>query len=252
MKLNRANTAAIAVVALATVLIFGTLSYYVGSRRMPHVDINRLEYPVKGIDVSYHNGDIDFAKAKADSVKFVYIKATEGGEWKDPRFVENFNKARRAGLPVGAYHFFRFDVSGLRQAYNLLDRIEGLEPDLPIAIDLEEWNNAADVTTAEIIERLAVMVDRISADGYSVIIYTNKNGYSRFLHRGFNDIDVWICSFTDPPTAGNWTLWQHSHCGRVDGISGPVDLNTFNGSEADFQRFLRQRRDDDAGYGYFH
>lgn len=238
MKPDRANLAGIAIVALAAVLVFGVMSYYSGSSRPPHVSVDRSRYPVKGIDISYHNGEVDFDAVASDSVRFVYIKATEGGKWQDSCFVRNFDAARAAGLVVGAYHFFRFDVSGLRQAYNFLEGLHGREPDLPAVIDLEEWKNAPDVTTADVIDRLAVMVDRLKAAGMRVIIYTNKSGYSRFLHRRFDNLDVWICSFTDPPTGGPWLLWQHSHQGRVAGIRGKVDLNTFNGTAEEFEAFV--------------
>lgn len=240
MKFDRANIAGIAgiaVVALSAILIFGVMSYNSVSSRAPHVDIDRSRYPVKGIDVSSHNGDIDFRAVAADTVSFVYVKATEGAYWKDSCFERNFDGARAAGLRVGAYHFFRFDVSGLRQAYNLLDGLHGRRPDLPVVIDVEEWKNVPDVTTADVIDRLAVMADRLKAEGLRVMIYTNKSGYSRFLHRRFDDLELWICSFTDPPTGGPWRLWQHSHQGRVRGISGPVDLNTFNGSVQEFAQF---------------
>lgn len=231
---------ALAIVALAAVLIFGTLAYYVAGPRKPHVEVNRRLYPVRGIDISKHNGDIDFERVAADSIDFVYIKATEGAKWRDPKFADNFDAARRAGLPVGVYHFFRFDVSGLRQAYNLLDAIHDRYPDLPVAIDLEEWANAPDVSTDLIVDNLTVMIDRLQADGIPVIIYTNKNGYTRFVHGRFDNIDTWICSFTDPPLKGEWRLWQHSHCGRVDGIRGDVDLNTFNSPHSDWRRWLNQ------------
>lgn len=239
MKSGVVNITGMAVVALAAVLIFGVMSYYSGSSRPPHVSVDRNRYPVKGIDVSYHNGEIDFNAVAADTVSFVYIKATEGGRWQDSCFARNFDAARAAGLSVGAYHFFRFEVGGLRQAYNFLEGLQGRRPDLPVAIDLEEWKNAPDVTTADIIDRLAVMVDRLRAEGLQVIIYTNKSGYTRFLHRRFDDLELWICSFTDPPTGSPWRLWQHSHRGSVRGIKGAVDLNTFNGSLEEFRKFAQ-------------
>lgn len=230
----------LSLVILAAVLIFGTLAYYVVGPRRPHVDVNRTMYPVRGIDISKHNGDIDFEQVAADSIDFVYIKATEGARWRDPKFTDNFDAARRAGLPVGVYHFFRFDVSGLQQAYNLLDAIKDRNPDLPVAIDLEEWANSPDVNTESIVDHLTVMLDRLQADGIPVIIYTNKNGYTRFVHGRFDNIDTWICSFTDPPLSGKWQLWQHSHCGKVKGIKGDVDLNTFNSPRADWRQWLNQ------------
>lgn len=236
---RRATTAAIAVVALAAVIIFGTLSYYMGSRRQPHVELDRSLWPIKGIDISYHNGPIDFGQVANDSVDFVFIKASEGATWKDPMFAANFDSARNAGLPVGAYHFFRFDVSGLRQAYNLLEALDGRVPDMPVAIDLEEWANAPGTSTDAIIDHLTVMVERLQAEGLKVMIYTNKNGFSRFIKRELDGLDLWICSFTDPPISGQWRLWQHSHQGKIQGISGPVDLNTFNGNRRQWCQWLQ-------------
>ena len=72
MKSGRVNITGMAVVALAAVLIFGVMSYYSRSSRPPHVSVDRSRYPVKGIDVSYHNGEIDFNAVAADTVSFVY------------------------------------------------------------------------------------------------------------------------------------------------------------------------------------
>ncbi|AQT43495.1 lysozyme [Bartonella apihabitans] len=67
-------------------------------------------YPVRGIDVSHHQGEIDWHKIKSQNISFAYIKATEGGDFKDPQFKKNWDHALEAGLRVGAYHF-----SGLKR-----------------------------------------------------------------------------------------------------------------------------------------
>lgn len=234
---NKSYYLALAFVLLAAVAIFGTVLYRMNQRRLPHVEVDRNRWPVRGIDVSKHNGEIDFAKVAADSIDFVYIKATEGAEYEDPNFALNYVRARRAGLAVGAYHFFRFDVSGLKQAYNLMETLHNVRLDLPVAIDVEEWSNAPATSTDDIIDRLEVMVERLEASGYDIIIYTNKSGYSRFIKQRLGRLPVWICSFTDPPLADEWLLWQHSHRGRVNGIRGSVDLNTFNGDHTRFNNF---------------
>ena len=85
--------------------------------------INRDKYPIVGIDVSAHNGDIDFQKVKDDGYSFVIIKASEGVSHHDSKFDINYDNARNAGLKVGAYHFFRKNTDGLNQAKNFLETI---------------------------------------------------------------------------------------------------------------------------------
>ena len=94
-----------------------------GKRR--HIDIDLQQYPISGIDVSAHNGDIDFIKIAQSGIDFVFIKATEGATFKDSRFHDNYNNARKARLKVGAYHFFRFNIDGKLQALNILNSIKG-------------------------------------------------------------------------------------------------------------------------------
>ena len=80
---------------------------------LPHsVNVDRYRYPIAGIDVSKHNGDIDFNQVRDDDYQFVYIKASEGMTYKDDAFDRNYRAARKAGLKVGAYHFFRKNRTG--------------------------------------------------------------------------------------------------------------------------------------------
>lgn len=206
----------------------------VGRRAMrpavAHVEVDRNVYPTRGIDVSAHNGEIDFDRVAADSIRFVYIKASEGGSWRDASFERNYSKATEAGLHVGAYHFFRFDVEGWRQSVNLLRALGHKTLTMPVAIDVEEWGNPAPVSTDHVVDHLRSMIELLRQNGREAVIYTNKNGYYRFIRGRFDDVDLWICSFTTPPMPENrrWTMWQHSHTGIVDGVPGPVDLITFN------------------------
>ena len=205
-----------------------------------HVDVDREAFPVKGIDISAHNGDVDFAQAAADSVAFVMIKATEGTDFCDARFARNRLLARGRGLKVGAYHFFRFDSPGHLQAYHFMRTVGSDSLDLPLAIDVEDWQNAQGVPQAEVVEQLVVMTDVLRSAGHRVMIYTDRNGYADcaepVLER-IPDIGIWISSPSSQPATKGWTLWQHSHEGAVKGITGPVDINTFNGSKADFEKW---------------
>ena len=146
--------------AAALVVLLG--GYAVWHYILPHsVAVDRFRYPVAGIDVSKHNGDIDFEKVLGDDYQFVFIKASEGKTYRDEAFNSNYRKAREAGLMVGAYHFFRKNRTGEEQAANFLGAIKGKKFDLPLVIDLEDdWGNGATVS------RSTAICDVYSA-GYS-------------------------------------------------------------------------------------
>lgn len=193
----------------------------------PGADPSADVYPLRGVDVSAHNGDLDFEAMKADGVDFAYIKATEGTDFVDRNYVANAAGARRAGMPAGAYHFFRFDTDGEMQALNFLWALRGRDFALPPAIDVEEWGNPDGHATALIVERLRRMTATLEAHGYRPVIYTNKDGYYRFVRGNFDSYPLWICSFTDPPLdrRARFDLWQYTHRGHVEGVPRAVDLN---------------------------
>lgn len=207
-----------------------------------HTSVDRGEFPVKGIDVSAHNGVIDFEAAKADTVAFVLIKATEGTDFSDAMFERNYKGARDAGLKVGAYHYFRFDTPGHLQAYHFLSAVEGKRLDMPLAVDVEEYGNAEDFEASRVAAELRAMADVMAASGRRVMVYTNKQGLERYVEPAFPDSLpwLWISSPSGRPAREGWTLWQHSHQGTVRGLRGPVDLNTYAGTVADFESWLAE------------
>lgn len=222
----------------AAIVAGGVLLLLIPSRA--HVDVNRNIFPVKGIDISWHNGEIDFPRVKKAGVDFAFVKATEGESYRDPMFETNFEGARNAGIPVGAYHFFRFDCDGAMQARNLLTALADRPTDLPVAIDVEDYGNPEGYDDHNIALNLREMIDILSESGRKVLIYSNKKGYERYVRNNFDNLPVWVCSFSGPPVDEiNWTLWQHSHLSRIDGIDSPVDLNTFNGDRKSFQSWLQ-------------
>ena len=121
------------------------------------------------------HGGPDFDSIAAAGIDFVYLKASEGLTLNDPAFLRNYLAARRAGLKVGAYHFFRFDCDGMGQAANFLTSTEKCDLQLPMAIDIEEWGNPAGVATEIINERIATMVAVVGSQRGPTIIYTIKN-----------------------------------------------------------------------------
>ena len=226
--------------AAALVVLAG--AYVFWNYILPHsVNVDRYRYPVAGIDVSKHNGDIDFEQVKNDDYQFVFIKASEGKTYKDDAFARNYRAAREADLKVGAYHFFRKNRTGREQADNLLGVVKGKTLDLPLVIDLEDdWGNGATVSRSTAIERVLEMVGILKDKGYSVMIYTNKDGYEKYYKELLMDCDLWLCSFTSPDLLPDLPhcIQQFDHNGSVAGIEGDVDLNVFRGSKGEWSDFL--------------
>lgn len=199
------------------------------------------EYPVRGIDISYYQGEVNWEELSAhEHVSFAFIKATEGSNHQDERFTENWNNARSAGVYVGAYHFVSFETSGATQADNFISIVPKQANSLPPVLDLELYNEEVMTnppSKAEVHEILDVMIEKLEAYyGVKPIIYTSSNLYIKYLLGSYSGYDLWMSNTSCEPLA-NWTFWQYSFEGMLPGFSMdniPVDLNVYNGSEKDF------------------
>jgi len=187
---------------------------------------DRTIYPIRGIDVSHHQGEIDWRKVADDDVTFAFIKASEGGDHRDRRFATNWKDAQEVGLKVGAYHFFTFCRPGSDQARNFLDALGPQKGTLPAALDLEFGGNCAakpepSAMRAEIDNFLAP-VERHT--GKAVVLYVTPEFWE-----AYKDIlpkrPLWVRSLFRKPAQPDWSYWQYHNAGRVNGISGRVDLN---------------------------
>lgn len=223
-------------VALLVVLA-GILAWNHFIKTPPYIDPHK--YPIRGIDISAHNGDVDFEEVARSGISFVFIKASEGVDFRDSLFRTNYHNAMKAGLKTGAYHFFRFDGDGIRQAQNIAHATYGCTPDMGIVIDVEDHGNVKGVSQKEISERLASMVEFLQMLGHKVLIYTNKDGYFEYVRKSVPGAPLWICSFSQTPINAEWTFWQYNHHGHVPGIKTEVDLNVFCGKEREWKNFLK-------------
>lgn len=190
---------------------------------------------VEGVDVSRHQGPIDWnALARAD-VRFAYVKATEGGDYVDPRFEANWNGAGRAGLYVGAYHFFTLCRPGAQQAANFIRIVPRVDGALPPAIDLEHMGPCQrGPAVSDVDGEIAVLLDTLEAHyGVRPILYTTREFHDAHL-ADFPHERFWIRSLYAPPTfrRDDWVIWQHHHAARRPGVSEPIDLDAFRGDEA--------------------
>ncbi|MBR1724880.1 MAG: glycoside hydrolase family 25 protein, partial [Ruminococcus sp.] len=200
-------------------------------------------YEVKGVDVTHYQGDIDW-ETLSDGIDFAYIKATEGSGSVDESFAYNYREARAAGLRVGAFHFFSFDSSGKTQAENFISNVEGFDGMLPPVIDVEYYGDYfSDPKPAEeVLPELTAMIDALRAHyGTEPVIYATGSAYRRYIKDADLGCPLWRRNVYLKP-ADDWTFWQYSSVGRLDGYNGEekyIDLNVFNGTREEFDSFGR-------------
>ncbi|WP_371012601.1 GH25 family lysozyme [Mesorhizobium sp. RCC_202] len=192
---------------------------------------DRTEFPIRGIDVSHHQRVIDWRRVAADDVAFAIIKATEGGTHVDTRFATNLREARAAGLAVGAYHFFTFCRPGADQARNFIAVVPRGEPLLPPVVDIEFGGNCPQRPSPEQLNtELAAFLGPVeTAFGKQAIFYLTDeaaDAYSSTIIRR----QRWLRSLARRPSENAWIYWQYHNRGRVDGITGDVDLNVLKGN----------------------
>ena len=191
---------------------------------------------VKGVDVSYYQGNIDWAAAKADGVEFAFVRISDGLGTIDTKFEQNWAGTKTAGILRGAYQFFRPNQDALAQADLFLDKLGTLEAnDLPPVIDVEA---AGGLGPAAVAAQVGIWIDRVkAATGMTPIIYTgfyfwrDSVGAAEFpgsplWHAQYSSAE---CPNISPPWT-DWAIWQFTASGRVAGIAGDVDTNRFNGT----------------------
>ncbi len=196
-----------------------------------------------GMDVSYYESSIDWAAAKAGGIQYAFIRVSDGTGSIDSKFDSNWSGSRAAGVLHGAYQFFRPSEDPIAQADLMIAALGSYTPgDLPPVIDVEVTGGMSAATVAA---GVRTWVDRVkNALGVTPIVYTGKyfwrdevGGPTSFVNN-----PLWIAQYTSlcpdlPSPWTRWTFWQSSETGTVAGISGKVDLDSFNGSISDLIAF---------------
>jgi lysozyme len=222
--------------------------YEAGLVRVNYPDPGR--FPVRGIDVSHHQGRIDWPAVRAAGIEFAFIKASEGGDHRDREFARNWQEASRAGVARGAYHFFTFCTPGPSQAENFTTLLLPDRGELPPIADVEFSGNCE---SWESIDRIRTELDAFldavaAAAGRRPMLYFTREAYLRVLEGRFDGYPTWPRSIIGPPRArfGPWHFWQFADNGRVGGIQTLVDLNVFRGDRIEFQALLEGPAPPDA------
>lgn len=207
---------------------------------------------IQGIDVSKWQQDIDWTRVRAAGTRFAFIKATEGGDLLDRNFRDNWDGAKQAGVPRGAYHFV-FWCRPARDQIRWFIRNVPKDPDaLPPVLDVE-WNNHSSCPRTQPAKARAKMREMLKAFeahyGKKPIIYTDINFHADVLEgtTEFDDYPFWIRSTAARPEKRYenrpWEFWQFTTTGRVPGIVGDVDRNAFFGNEKQFTDWMAGRYD---------
>jgi lysozyme len=181
---------------------------------------------IKGIDVSHHNDVKDWAKVKADDVKFAMIKATQGVGYK---YVDYFRKqaplALGNGIDIGAYHYATFSTvpEALAQARYFESVIKDYKLTYPVVCDLEE--NEAKVSRKQLTDALITFLEYLENKGYFAMWYTGDNFLDTQLEEErLKPYAGWVARYGSEPK-NHADIWQYTSTGRVNGIIGDVDLN---------------------------
>jgi lysozyme len=194
-----------------------------------------------GIDVSHFQGDVDWSRAAGTGIAFAFVKATQGLHFVDPRFDANRSGAQAAEIPIGAYHFFSPADDPTAQAEHFLATVGTLAGGLPPVLDLEAsaQGNGGGSISENALTWLSHVADKT---GCTPIVYTNRAYWQAHLGAAFAAYPLWFAEYADRPRlpdgAPDWTFWQYSRHGDVDGIDIAVDLNRFAGSAADLTQLL--------------
>ena len=198
-----------------------------------------------GIDVSHYQQAIDWEAVARGGVQYSFIKATEGASFVDARFTHNWAAAAQAGLPRGAYHFFRPSVSPAKQADRFVRTLKQLQPgDLPPVLDLEAPENWSMIPAPQraplALEWLEAVEARLSvtpivylSPAFATEVLLNAEQLARY--------PLWVAHYTTaaapdvPKPWKSWTFWQYTDQAKISGIPGLVDADRFNGSRDDLK-----------------
>ena len=175
----------------------------------------------RGIDVSKFQGTINWNKVARDSsIRFVYIRSTEGTSIQDSYYRSNVKNARKAGLKVGFYHVYSSKTTAYQQMANIRKVVKKSDLDLAPVLDIE-GHHAGRLYMERVDKLLELMHNEY---GVRPVIYTSERVYKlHFAGKKYSKYHIFIANYRGYPTT-RFTLWQYTETGHCPGISGYVDF----------------------------
>ena len=206
--------------------------------------------PVRGMDAARFQTFVDWPRAKAAGIEFAFLKATEGGDLKDPKFDDHWKGAGRAGIKRGAYHFYYFCTAPEVQARFFIDNVPRRRGSLPPVLDME-WNPFSPTCQrrpdgATVRAEMQRWMDIVTAHfGQKPIIYTTPRFFKENGLGAFRGTDFWLRTTAKTPAEAfpgqSWRFWQYTSTGTLPNTPGHIDINAFNGSRSAWESWLDQR-----------
>ena len=185
---------------------------------------------MKGIDVSVHNGNIDWSKVKADGIEFAILRAGFGRleKQKDEKFEQNYAGAKAAGIPIGAYwySYAMTPEEAKLEADVFLKVIKGKQFEFPVYFDLEE-KKQFDLGKEKVSAIMRAFLEKVEKAGCFVGLYGSASSLTTHTADDIKShYTIWLAHWVDKTNySGAYGIWQYSEKGKVDGISGNVDLD---------------------------
>lgn len=216
----------IAAIAVVLVLLIGAAWWFLWvPEHRPTIDQSAGE--VHAIDVSNHQGSIAWPAVESDGIGAAMIKATEGDDYLDPRFEENWSQAREAGVRRGAYHFFTLCSPGAAQARNFLKAAPPEDGALAPAVDLELIGSCDQRPSQTQVDAELEDFRRIVEEAWKrpLLVYARGSFTSQYSIGELADNPQWVTNFFLRPSDDGWAMWQVHYFAKVDGIEGEVDLD---------------------------
>ena len=199
-----------------------------------------------GIDVSYAQGKIDWQKVKAAGIQFAFVRCGysrwDGSVKLDEQYHRNMQEAAKAGIPVGIYlySYAKTPEAAARAASETLVLAKDYKIEMPVAFDLEDKLYHT-FSAQENTEIARAFLERIAEQGYYPMLYSYKSFAETLLNMDrLKDFDFWLAHYASQTGyTGPYTMWQYSAKGRVDGISGAVDMDW---CYTDYPAIVREER----------
>lgn len=179
----------------------------------------------RGIDVSKHNGAVDWKQVAASGIQFVFVKAGSTNSGVDPQFAANITGAQAAGLKTGVYiySYATTPEQAANEANLILQWIAPYTVNYPVVFDIEDKCHKG-LSNQQLIDIINAFCIPVDAAGYYPMVYSNKNMFTQKMDNA--GWDRWVAQYADScETGNNVCFWQYSSKGKVNGIGGNVDVN---------------------------
>jgi lysozyme len=213
-----------------------------GWRKVSKIGITLpLRYKIHGIDISHHNGNVNWTRVKKMrftdeelKIEFAFMKATEGIDHADKQFDRNWEEVKKVGIKRGAYHFYIPWRDPASQAKSFINSVKLEKGDFAPVLDIEKNSLKSN---EKIVNEIGIWLDLVEKHyGKKPIIYTNPNFYNKFIKGNFEGYPLWIAVYSQEKVKGygrSLWFWQHSMDGWAEGVKGNVDYNVFLGTKAE-------------------